>query len=187
MVAQQAGPLWTVEQYLSLERYSKVKHEYHSGYVYAMAGGSQAHNVIATNILTLLRLGVRGSNCRAMNPDIKIRQSPGDYVYPDAVVTCDPRDNAPRRDWIDYPTLIVEVLSRSTERHDRGDKFEGYKAIPTFREYILVEYRRREVEVWTCDDAGTWTATTYGSGDDIALTSVALTLPMDLMYEDSGL
>ncbi|MDQ2830891.1 MAG: Uma2 family endonuclease, partial [Chloroflexota bacterium] len=123
MVAQQVGPLWTVEQYLSLERYGKDKHEYHGGYVYAMAGGSQAHSQIAVNVVALLRTGMRGSGCRALNADIKVRQSPDDYVYTDAVVTCDPRDNAPRRDWIDDPTLVVEVLSSSTERHDRGDKF----------------------------------------------------------------
>ncbi len=187
MVAQQVGPLWTVEQYLSLERYSKIKHEYHGGYVYAMAGGSQDHSQITVNLVALLRAGVRGSGCRALNTDIKVRQSSEDYVYADAVVTCDPRDDAPRRDWIDYPTLIIEVLSPSTERHDRGDKFEGYKTIPTFREYVLVEYRRREVEVWTRDDTGAWTATTYGPGDDVVLASVALTLPMDLIYEDIGL
>ena len=188
MVAQQpAGPIWTVEQYLVLERYSTVKHEYHGGYVYALAGGSLAHSQIAGNVLTLLRAGVRGSGGRALNPDIKIRQSPDDYVYSDAVVTCDPRDDVPGQDWIDYPLLIVEVLSPSTERHDRGGKFEGYKNISTFREYVLVEDRWREVEVWRRDDAGTWTATTYGPGDDVALASVALTLPMDLIYEDSGL
>ena len=188
MVAQpQIGPIWTVEQYLVLERYSTVKHEYHGGYVYALGGGSQAHSQIAGNTLTLLRTGVRGSRCRALNPDIKIRQSPDDYVYADAVVTCDPRDDVPGQDWIDYPTLVVEVLSPSTERYDRSGKFEEYKNIPTFREYVLVEDRRREVEVWRRDDAGTWNLTTYGPGDDVALESVPLTLPMDLIYEDSGL
>jgi Putative restriction endonuclease len=112
MVArQQVGPIWTVDQYLVLERYSTVKHEYHGGYVYALAGGSQAHSQIAGNIYALLRTGVRGSGCRALNPAIKIRQSPDDYVYSDAVVTCDPRDDVPGQDWIDYPTLVVEVLS----------------------------------------------------------------------------
>jgi hypothetical protein len=73
MVARpQVGPPWTVEQYLVLERYSTVKHEYHGGYVYALAGGSQAHSQIAGNVLTLLRTAVRGSGGRALNPDIKI-------------------------------------------------------------------------------------------------------------------
>ena len=187
MVAQQVGPLWTVEQYLQLERYSTVKHEYHNGYVFAMAGGSQAHSQIAVNIVALLRVGVRGSGCRALNSDIKIRQSPDDYVYADAVVTCDPRDHVPGQEWIDYPTLMVEVLSTSTARHDRGDKFEGYKNIPTFREYVLVKYRRREVEVRRRGDIGTWTATTYGPHDDVVLESAAITLPMDLIYEEIGL
>ncbi len=188
MVAQpQVGPLWTVEQYLDLERYSTVKHEYHDGYVYAMSGGSQSHSQIAGNIYTFLRAAVRGTECRALNPDIKIRQSPSDYVYSDAVVTCDPRDYVPGQDWIDYPTLVVEVLSPSTERHDRGDKFEGYRRIPTLREYVLVEYRRREVEVRRLDNSGMWVAATYGQGDNIMLESIALLLPMDLIYEDSGL
>ena len=108
---QQIGPIWTVEQYLVLERYSTIKHEYHGGYVYALAGGSQAHSQIAGNVLTLLRTGVRGSGGRALNPDIKIRQSPDDYVYADAVVTCDPRDDVPGQDWIDYPLLIVATVT----------------------------------------------------------------------------
>ncbi len=83
--------------------------------------------------------------------------------------------------------MVVEVLSPSTERHDRGDKFEGYKNIPTFRAYILVEYRRREVEVWRHDGTGAWAGVTYGPGDDVALDILALSLPMDLIYEDSRL
>ncbi len=186
MVAQQVGPLWTVEGYLDMERCSTVKHEYHDGYVYAMSGGTQAHSQIAVNLLTLLRAGVRGSGCRALESTIRVRQSADDYVYTDAVVTCDPRDRVFGRDWIDYPTLVVEVLSPSTERYDRGKKFEEYKAIPTFCEYVLVEQRRREVEVRGRDDTGAWTLMTYGPTDDVVLHSLALTLPMDLIYEDSG-
>ncbi len=187
MVAQRVGPLWTVEQYLDLERYSNVKHEYHGGYVYAMAGGSQAHSTIGVNVCALLRSCVRGSGCRALNSEINIRQTAGDYVYADAVVTCDPRDRAPGQDWIDFPTLIVEVLSPSTERYDRGGKFEAYKSAETFEEYVLVDYRRREVEVRRREAAGTWSATTYRPGDDIRLDSMGLTLPMDAIYEDSGI
>jgi len=191
MVAQrtgrQGGPLRTVEQYLELEQHSAVKHEYHDGYVYAMAGGSQAHSQIAGNVYSLLRVGVRGSDCRALNPDRKMRYSPRDYVYADAVVTCDARDRVPGQDWISYPTLIVEALSPSTEQHDRGGKFEDRKSISTFREYVLVEYTRRAVQVWRRDDTGLWTPASYGPAGDVPLTSVALTLPMDLIYEDSGL
>lgn len=143
MVAQQVGPLWTVEEYLNLERHSNVKHEYHQGHVYAMAGGTQEHSLIAVNVCTLLRAAVRGSICRAFNSDIKIRQTLEDYVYADAVVTCDRRDNVPGQDWIDYPTLVVEVVSPSTERHDRSDKFDGYQQIPTAAAYPFSSIVRR--------------------------------------------
>ena len=188
MVAHpQVGPLWTVEHYLALERYSPIRHEYHQGYVYAMAGGTQTHSQIALNVAALLRAGARGSGCRAFNPDIKIRQSSDDYVYADAVITCDPRDQVPAQDWIDFPVLVVEVLSPSTERHDRGDKFEGYKAISTFQEYVLVEQRRRTVDVWLRDADGNWSVTLYGPGQDIVPASVNLVLPIAAVYEDSGL
>lgn len=188
MVAQsQEGPFWTVEQYLDLEEHSTIKHEYHAGQVYAMAGGTQAHSIIAVNAASLLRAAVRGSGCRAFNSDMKVRQSLEDYVYPDASVTCDPNDIHPGQVWIDYPTLVVEVLSSATARHDRGDKFDGYKQIASLREYLLIESRRREVEVWRRDDAGLWRRTAYAPAEDIVLTSVPLTLSMDQLYEDSGL
>lgn len=188
MVAQaQEGPFWTVEQYRDMEAHSTVRHEYHAGQVYAMAGGTQEHNLIAGNVFALLRSAVRGSGCRAFNPDMKVRQSLEDYVYPDASVTCDPSDVRPGQDWIDYPVLIVEVLSRHTARHDRGDKFDGYKQLASLREYVLIESRRREVEVWRRDDAGLWRRTAYGPAEDFVLTSVPLTLSMDQLYEDSGL
>ncbi len=94
MAAQRAGPLWTIGQYLDMERHSTVKHEYLDVYVYAMAGGTQDHSHIAGNVSALLRAGVRGAGCRALNPGIKIRQSPDDYVYADTVVTRDVRDDA---------------------------------------------------------------------------------------------
>lgn len=187
MVARQVGPVWTVEDYLTLERQGTVKHEYHGGCVYAMFGGSQSHSQIAGNVYTLLRGAVRGTGCRALTFDIKIRQSPSDYVYADAVVTCDPRDSVPGQDWIAYPILIVEVLSPSTERHDRGDKFEGYNNISTFREYLLVESRQPRVAVWRRDEAGGWAETVHGPGERIVLRHVALELSVDAVYEDSGL
>ena len=188
MVAQsQEGPFWTVEQYLDMEEHSTVKHEYHSGQVYAMAGGTQVHSLIAVSVCSLLRAAVRGSGCRAFNSDMQVRQSLEDYVYPDASVTCDPNDIRPDQVWIDQPVLVVEVLSRHTERHDRGDKFDGYKQIASLREYVLIESQRREVEVWRRDDAGVWRCTPYAPSEDIALTSVPLTASMDQIYEDSGI
>lgn len=181
-----AGPIWTVEQYLALERYSTIKHEYHRGYVYAMAGGTQSHNLIGGNAYAQIRAAVRGTGCRAFTSDIKVRQSPEDYVYPDVVVTCDPRDNAPGQDWIAFPTLVVEVLSRSTAGYDRGGKFDDYKGIATLREYVLIEYSRRAVEVWRRDNEGGWTSTVYGPDGAVPLTTLDLTFTFAAIYEDSG-
>ncbi|HEV7214364.1 MAG TPA: Uma2 family endonuclease [Chloroflexota bacterium] len=187
MVAQtREGPFWTVEQYIDMEEHSTVKHEYHSGQVYAMAGGAQAHSLIAVNLIGLLRDGVRGSGCRAFNSDIKVRQPREDYVHPDAAATCEPSDVRPDQVWIDYPVLVVEVLSRHTERHDRGDNFDGYKQVASLREYVLVESRRREVEVWRRDEPGSWRRTTYAPGENVVLSSVSPTVSMDVLYEDSG-
>jgi Uma2 family endonuclease len=170
-----------------MERQNSVKHEYHSGYVYAMSGDTLAHNLISGNVHRLLRIAGGGGPCQAFIADIKVRQSKDNYVYPDIVVTCEARDFALGRDWIDYPALVVEVLSRSIERHDRGDKFEGYKQIPTLREYVLISYKRREVEVRRRIDADDWTVLTYGPGSELTLESVGLTLSLDAIYEDSGL
>jgi Uma2 family endonuclease len=187
VVAQpREGPFWTVEQYLDLDEHSTIKHEFHGGQVYAMAGGTQEHSLIAVNVVSLLRAAVRGSGCRAFNSDMKIRQSLDDYVYPDASVTCDPNDVRPGQVWIDYPILVVEVLSTATARHDRGDKFDGYKQLASLREYLLIESRRREAELWRRDDAGSWSRTGYAPSEEIALQSLPLTISMDLLYEDSG-
>ena len=188
MAAQaQAGPFWTVQEYLDLERHSTVKHEYHGGRVYAMASGTQAHSLIAGNAYAALHSAVRGTGCRALTSDMKIRQSLEDYVYANAVVSCAPSDNVPSRDWIAAPVLVVEVLSLHTERHDRSDKFDGYKQLASLREYVLIDSRRWAVEVWRLDEAGVWRPIVYGPEEAVALTSVAVSLPLDLLYEDSGL
>lgn len=186
VAASQQGSLWSVDEYLRMERYSTIKHEFHDGYVYAMSGGTQAHNIIALNMAAFIRAVVRGGACRVFTSDIKVRQSPGDYVYPDVAVSCDPRDDVPERDWIEHPVLIVEVPSRSTEKHDRGDKFEGYEALASLQDYVLVEYKQKAVEVWRRDDAGQWTMTSYGPGQDVSLQSVSATMSLDRIYEDSG-
>jgi Uma2 family endonuclease len=187
MVAQASGPYWAVDDYLAFERNNGSKHEFHDGYVYAMAGGTQADSQIAVNIVSMLRAAVRGTGCRALNSDIKIRQSARDYVYADAVVTCDQRDFMPDQDWIEYPTLVVEVLSPSTEKYDRGAKFEAYKLIASLREYVLVDYRGRAVESWRrADHHEEWTKTEYGPSDNVLLENVGLTVTMDQVYEDAG-
>src|SRR5579862_2216459 len=108
--------MWTVEQYLEMERSSNVRHEFIGGRVYAMAGGDQNHSRIGINVGAALADRLDDQACQVFNTDMKVRlANERDYVYPDASITCDPRDLADHtRDYIRYPRLIVEVLSDST-------------------------------------------------------------------------
>ena len=134
------------EEYLEGEQHSPVKHEYRRGQVYAMAGASDAHVIIAGNLFALLRNHVRGSGCLTYISDMKAQiESINTYYYPDVMVTCDQRDRV-----FDYfkrhPTLIVEVLSPKTEAFDRGDKFADYRQLESLQEYVLVSQTRMGVE-----------------------------------------
>jgi Uma2 family endonuclease len=143
----------TVDDYLAGELASDIKHEYLGGFVYAMAGGRNVHNLIASNVLGALHMRLRGKPCRTYNSDTKIRVQLPTYVgfyYPDTSVICDP--NPPDDLYQERPVLIAEVLSRNTRRTDQGEKKNAYLSIPTLLAYLLIEqdgpnvivYRRTE-------------------------------------------
>lgn len=130
----------SVEDYLAGELVSPVKHEYFGGFVYAMAGAKNAHNIIAMNALASLHGRLRGSGCRPFNSDTKIRIRLPDqtrFYYPDGSVVC--RSNPTSDSFQDDPVLIVEVLSESTRRIDMGEKKDAYLTIPSLKVYLLLE------------------------------------------------
>ena len=130
----------TVEAYLAGELNAAVKSEYLGGVVYAMGGGTNRHNQIATNVLGSLHARLRGHRCRAFNSDTKIRiRLPHElrFYYPDASVVCQP--NPANDTYQDQPAVVVEVLSPSTRRIDEGEKKDAYLTIPSLRSYVLVE------------------------------------------------
>src|SRR5215210_2036566 len=138
----------TYGEYLGFEASSNVKHEFLDGQIYAMAGGTPEHAALVAAAITLSGPQLRGGECRPYNPDLRVRTPTGLTTYPDVTVIRGPRqidDMDPLA--ITNPTLIVEVLSRSTEDYDSGDKFEHYKTFPSLREYVLVSHRERSVEV----------------------------------------
>ncbi len=185
MVAERHGRHWSVDEYLWLERNSLVKHEYVDGAVHALAGGTRAHSRIAINAGRLLEDALEQSPCRVFNSDIKVRVSSRIFRYPDLAVSCDPRDDSldgEELDYISYPTLILETLSDSTEREDRGAKFAEYRTIPTFREYLLAEANRAVVHVYRRQGDGDWESTSYVAGDEIKLESLGLHLPVSALY-----
>jgi Uma2 family endonuclease len=189
MVADQHAPLFTLEEYEEFEEHASERHEFHSGYVYAMSGGTLNHSQISGNVYALVRTAVRGGVCRAFTEAVRVRATANDEMYPDVSVTCDSRDLADmRRRVIDYPTLLIEVLSPSTAQYDQNGKFDLYRQIPTLREYVLIDSANsRWVEVRRKDDAGLWSSTVYSGAENVLFDTVGLTVPMDAIYEDSDL
>jgi Uma2 family endonuclease len=184
LAALAAVPRWTVEQYLELERAGSTRHEYVDGVVYALAGGTQAHSVIAINVAALLRAAVRGGPCRVFSADMKVRVAERRFLYPDASVGCDPADRRDADDWLGAPRLVVEVLSESTAAYDRGDKFDLYRGNPALADYVLIETARRAVEVRSRQPDGSWVARVFGPGERAMLPGLAIALDVAAVYED---
>jgi Uma2 family endonuclease len=184
MIAQPDRAYISPEDYLAAEAAAIVKHEYHDGEVFAMAGASSAHVIITDNLTGLLLAHTRGTGCRPFSSEMKVRiESANRFYYPDLLVTCDPRD----RD-ADYfkkhPKLIVEVLSDSTEAFDRGKKFDHYCELESLEEYVLVNQDRTQVEVFRRNDDETWTLKRYGVGDTVRFASLDFNCPIAEIYTD---
>ncbi|MGK4004207.1 Uma2 family endonuclease [Sorangium sp. So ce1036] len=185
MVAPAHRIRYTYAEYLALEASSNVKHEFLDGQIYAMAGGTPEHAALAAAVIGLLFPELRRGRCRAHDADLRVRvPSTGLATYPDVTVVCGPIERDERDEQaVTNPTLIVEVLSRSTEVYDRGDKFEHYKTLPSLRQYVLVSHRERCVEVWTRDAGGGWTSAVAREGEVAHLDSIGARLDVSELYE----
>ena len=138
----------TPQQYLEMERKAEFKSEYYAGEMFAMAGGSEAHSLITGNILNLLWSQLRKRPCLTFNSDMRVLvDATGLYAYPDVSVVCgDVQFSGGRRDLLENPVVIVEVLSPSTEGYDRGEKFVHYQSISSLTDYLLVSQETMRVE-----------------------------------------
>ncbi len=183
MIAIPSG--FSAQEYLALERENATRHEYRQGLVYAMAGGSDDHSRLSINFLMSLHLHLRGSHCQFFSGDVKVNYAESFFYYPDAFVTCDPRDREDR--YIKrYPKLIAEVLSPSTAIFDRTDKFHDYQKIDTFQEYVLISQNEMRVECRfaSVNDSGDWQTKIYGKGEQILLESIGLEIAIEDLYLD---
>jgi Uma2 family endonuclease len=147
---------WTVEQYLELERTSEVKHEYLDGYIYAMTGASANHNVIAVNTAARLHAQLRQRPCTVFPGDQRVKADRL-YAYPDISVVCSTpqyTDESPRT--LLNPTAIVEVLSPTTEKFDRGAKSWHYRELDSLQEYLLTAQDRYHIEHYVLQPDGAW-------------------------------
>jgi Uma2 family endonuclease len=174
----------TPEEYFVWEEQQLLRHEYLSGEVYAISGGTQNHGRIASNIIFILKGHLRGGGCQVGNSDCRVNIfETKDYVYPDVSVTCDERDRTAIQA-IQYPCLIVEVLSASTASYDRGDKFRMYRRNPSLQDYVLVDAEKIAIDLYRKNDRGNWEIFNYQSGDNIDLQSIGLSFSIESVYED---
>lgn len=184
--ATKAPKHFTPEEYLVLEEQAAEKSEFLSGVVTLMAGGSPNHNGVRFSVGIELGAGLRGSACQAFDSETRLLiASNGLFTYPDAMVVCGKVERLDTKtETITNPVLIVEVLLPSTENYDRGQKFEYYRTIPTFREYVLIHQDRPFIEHYRKGDDSVWlTRFIQGLDATLRLESIAYELPLHLIYE----
>jgi len=181
--------LMTLDEYLAFEEKSAVRHEYHAGHIYAMAGASVAHEYLQHNVNGSFYVRLRekpGKPCRGAGSNQRIRIEASDRsLYPDFTVLCRPERPSERDpSAIVNPSLIVEILSPSTENYDRGEKSRLYAEIPELRDYILIAQDMILVEHYRRGDSGEWILNRYNNRNDvIPLANLQIELPLDEVYE----
>lgn len=167
------------EDYLEGEKNSAIKHEYIAGQVYAMVGASRNHNQIAGNLHTALNIHLRSQPCQVFMSDVKVRVGEAFY-YPDLVVTCDPRESQDY--YCEYPVLVIEVLSPSTEVRDNLEKRVAYQTLDSLQEYVMVAQDSCEIRIYRRTSDG-WELETCTEGDTMHLHSVGLSVAIEAIYE----
>jgi Uma2 family endonuclease len=189
MSSQPATKL-TPEEYLAFERKAEYKSEYIDGEIVAMTGASRQHNLIAANISDEIGRQLKRRRCERYVSDMRVRvPSTRFYTYPDVVVVCgEPEFEDDYLDTLLNPTLIVEVLSESTERYDRGRKFGFYRTIESLAEYLLVAQDECRVEQYLKQKDGRWLLSDYRSiGDVVELSSIQCSLALKEVYDKVAL
>lgn len=171
------------EDYLANEQQNKRKSEYNRGYVYAMAGASENHNLIAKNTSYELERSLRKKNlaCDVLASDMKVKITVKGtrFFYPDIAVFCDKHDDDTEY-YKHSPIIIIEILSKSTRKRDKTDKKVAYFNIPSLHEYVLIEQDYCEIEVFRKSE--NWCSTVYLLGDDIHFLSLDISLSVHDLY-----
>jgi Uma2 family endonuclease len=164
--------------YLEIEQQSDTKHEYVNGEMWAMAGASLAHNILTSNVSRHFGNHLDGTRCTAVSSDLKVKTDHS-FFYPDVVVLCS--DENDDNYYTDKPLIIVEVLSKSTEKFDKTFKMESYKTLPSLQEYVLIQQDTAEIMV--CRRNNSWAAEFFFLGDNVTFESIGLTLPVETIYQ----
>jgi Uma2 family endonuclease len=185
-MSSQAQKRYTPEEYLALERQAQCKSEYYAGDIFALAGASRWHNLIVANVVGELRSQLKGRPCTTYPSDMRVKISPtGLYTYPDVIVVCGAaqfEDN--QQDTLLNPTLIVEVLSESTEAYDRGGKFAHYRKLASLMEYVLIAQTKPHIEHYVRQPDNRWLLSEADTPHDtIHLPSIDCHLALAEVYD----
>ncbi len=174
----------TADDYLAWEELQEEKHEFVLGETFAMGGARREHVVVSLNMATSLKQHLRGTPCRTYISDMKLQVEQMDaYYYPDVMVSCDKGDQRAEQ-FLTQPSLIIEVLSDSTEAYDRGDKFAAYRKISSLKEYVLVDIKNRRVECFVRTADNDWLFHDYSSESVCRFSSVEVDVPLTDIFED---
>jgi Uma2 family endonuclease len=187
MAAPKINSRLSEAEYLALDRAAGFKSEFFNGEMFAMAGGSPMHSLIAANLIRELGTKLKGTPCKAFTSDLRLKvEATGLFTYPDVSVICDPlKFDAGTDDTVVNPALIIEVLSDSTEAYDRGEKFQHYRQLPSLREYLLVSQRLPRVEQFIRRPQDEWVLRT-AEGQEAAITLPSLQISLELMEVFAG-
>ena len=185
MLHQRERRRFSIEEYLSLDEKAPAKSEYCDGEIFSMSGGTVEHNRIVRNLVRQLDVALEGKGCEVFPSDLRLYVKQHKlFAYPDVTVVCgQPRMLTGRKDTITDATLIVEVLSPSTQDYDRNEKFRNYRSLPSLAEYILVAQDEVRLEQHLRQRPGQWIMTEYTSiVDDVVLSSIEVSLSLKSIY-----
>ena len=171
----------TLADFLTWEEHQTERHEFFRGEAFAMVGGTARHNRVILNLASRIGDHLDGTACQVFAENMKV-QIPDGVLYPDVVVTCGKAEAGDEQTVTD-PKLIIEVLSPSTKGYDKRDKFILYRSLASLREYALIEPAKRQVEVFTWAEGGSWTLTDQTAADVLTLASIECTLDMALVFK----
>lgn len=187
--AYQKG-FYTIPEFLDMENAATDKHEYYKGEIFAMSGAGGRHNIISVNILALLRNALKGKGCRPYGSDMRVHIPENTlFTYPDVSIICgEMKTITEDKNTAIQPSVIFEILSPSTSNYDRGVKFMLYRAIPSLKDYILVDSQSIHVEHFTINKKGRWQLEEYNKlRDEIVIENLHIQLLLEQVYEDAQL
>jgi Uma2 family endonuclease len=177
----------TAEEYLVMERSSDTKHEYYRGEVFAMSGASFEHSEISSNVIGLLKNKLKGKSCRPYGNELRVYIPENTlYTYPNISIICEgPIFSDTEFDTVSNPSVLIEILSKTTKDYDRGGKFNLYRSIKTLKEYILIDSTSVSVEIFSRNDDNSWRLVEFKTLADLfTIATIETTLSLKEIYDN---